>query len=243
MMRPLQLVCLLAAGCLFPQLRRALGWVPLRQALLVTAACPAAFKPSQYQCLQILYNIVGNALKFTSAGTVSVLVKPTADMKSVVFTVADTGIGIPEKNFASIFLPFEQVRRLRCFGGSELLACLLDVLQAQHRRVWWRCYLLMILTAGAHSEQEWLHLAVLLASHWCLLPAAGHVPHQDVSWHWPGAEHLQGAGGGARRDHCCLIKGWRGVHLHLHAPGGASPAAQHTRGWQAVQRWEPAAQA
>ena len=57
---------------------------------------------------------MGNALKFTSTGTVSVLVKPTADMKSVVFTVTDTGIGIPEKNFSSIFLPFEQVRQLRC---------------------------------------------------------------------------------------------------------------------------------
>ncbi len=107
---------LLAAICLSPSFP---GFIlfyldPLGQALLVTASCPAALKPPQYHRLQVLYNIVGNALKFTSMGTVGVLVKPTADMKSVVFTVADTGIGIPEKNFSSIFLPFEQVRHVRC---------------------------------------------------------------------------------------------------------------------------------
>ena len=113
-MRPLRLVCLLAAGCPSPGFSEPWCLVPLGQALLVTASCTAAFRASQYQCLQILYNIVGNALKFTSTGTVGVLVKPTADMKLVVFTVADTGIGIAEKNFSSIFLPFEQVRQLRC---------------------------------------------------------------------------------------------------------------------------------
>ena len=87
-MRPLQVVRLLAAVCLSPKCCVLLGW-----ALPVTASCPAAHKPSQYHCLQVLYNILGNALKFTSTGHVGVLVKPTADMKSVVFTVRTQALG------------------------------------------------------------------------------------------------------------------------------------------------------
>lgn len=83
---------------------------------------------------QVLYNIVGNALKFTSMGTVGVLVKPFADMKSVVFTVADTGIGIPEKNFSSIFLPFEQLDMspTRKYRGTGLGLSICKVLVEAH---------------------------------------------------------------------------------------------------------------
>ena len=56
------------------------------------------------------------------------------------------------------------------------MACVLALLQAQQRQVWWGCYLLMTLTAGGLSATEWLHLGMPLATHCCLLPAAGHAP-------------------------------------------------------------------
>jgi two-component system, sensor histidine kinase ChiS len=56
---------------------------------------------------QILYNLVGNALKFTEAGEVSVT---AAERDAVVeVAVADTGIGIPPEHLDTIFESFEQV--------------------------------------------------------------------------------------------------------------------------------------
>jgi PAS domain S-box-containing protein len=74
---------------------------------------------------QILLNLIGNALKFTSSGSVSVSVRPTlAEGSSVTleFCVSDTGIGIPKEKHASIFEAFTQVdgSLTREFGGTGL---------------------------------------------------------------------------------------------------------------------------
>lgn len=55
--------------------------------------------------MQVLHNLVRNAIKFTDEGLVSVI----AHMKeeNVVISVRDTGIGIPASRLESIFLPFE----------------------------------------------------------------------------------------------------------------------------------------
>ena len=60
---------------------------------------------------QVLINLLGNAVKFTPSGSVSLAVRPgqgaaTAPMLS--FVVADTGCGISEENLQRIFKPFEQ---------------------------------------------------------------------------------------------------------------------------------------
>lgn len=59
---------------------------------------------------QILRNLVSNALKFTERGQVRVSAATADDGRSVVFTVADTGIGIPEADLGRIFEEFAQVR-------------------------------------------------------------------------------------------------------------------------------------
>ena len=63
-------------------------------------------EPKLKRILQIL---IDNAIKFTAVGTVSISAKFFADKKAVVFTVADTGIGIPEVSRSQIFERFRQV--------------------------------------------------------------------------------------------------------------------------------------
>ena len=58
---------------------------------------------------QILRNLISNALKFTEAGSVRVTAKLAADTDMIVFSVADTGIGIAPENHRRIFEEFTQV--------------------------------------------------------------------------------------------------------------------------------------
>lgn len=69
---------------------------------------------------QILYNLVGNAVKFTDRGSITVSAKQDAD--AVVIDVVDTGIGIPADQIEKIFESFEQVdgAHSRQHGGTGL---------------------------------------------------------------------------------------------------------------------------
>ncbi len=74
---------------------------------------------------QIFINLVGNALKFTKEGSVTViakLVKKEADNVTIYFEVADTGIGISTEKQESIFEGFEQgsIQINREYGGTGL---------------------------------------------------------------------------------------------------------------------------
>lgn len=72
---------------------------------------------------QVLLNLLGNAVKFTPPqGTITVTIRPAADGNGAVFTVRDTGIGIPADRLADIFKPFVQVDGGidRQSGGSGL---------------------------------------------------------------------------------------------------------------------------
>lgn len=56
---------------------------------------------------QILINLMGNAIKFTDEG--SVTLRAVVEGENAVVSVKDTGIGIPEEKFDSIFKPFFRV--------------------------------------------------------------------------------------------------------------------------------------
>ncbi|MGC1508468.1 MHYT domain-containing protein [Ketobacter sp.] len=70
---------------------------------------------------QVLMNLIGNAVKFTEQGTVSVDVTPLRD-QWVEFRVTDTGIGIDAERIEAIFDPFTQADSSmdRRFGGTGL---------------------------------------------------------------------------------------------------------------------------
>ena len=57
---------------------------------------------------QVLFNLAGNAIKFTDRGGVSIIVEPGARPDAIAITVRDTGIGISADDQARIFAEFEQ---------------------------------------------------------------------------------------------------------------------------------------
>ena len=74
---------------------------------------------------QVLGNLVGNAIKFTSEGEVSIsaaVFVRSADSLRVRFAVRDSGIGVAEENIGKLFEPFVQADKTtyRKFGGTGL---------------------------------------------------------------------------------------------------------------------------
>ncbi|BCS89787.1 PAS domain S-box protein [Pseudodesulfovibrio sediminis] len=75
---------------------------------------------------QVLANLVGNSIKFTTEGSVSVSVTPLSDAyvdnPGILFSVVDTGIGIPDDKLGKLFSAFTQVSEgySRKFQGAGL---------------------------------------------------------------------------------------------------------------------------
>jgi PAS domain S-box-containing protein len=71
---------------------------------------------------QVLLNLAGNAIKFTSTGGVALIVEPGIWPNEISFLVRDTGIGIAPDALTRIFREFEQAdeRIARSYGGTGL---------------------------------------------------------------------------------------------------------------------------
>ena len=74
---------------------------------------------------QILYNLVGNAIKFTSDGTIEIQAEevPRKDsLRELRIEISDTGVGLSDKQMDKIFQPFAQADSsiTRKFGGTGL---------------------------------------------------------------------------------------------------------------------------
>ena len=83
---------------------------------------PAQLRGDPSRLRQILVNLVNNAVKFTSAGEVSIRVKQEAATGLIRFEVADTGIGISPDRAHLLFRPFSQAdtTTTRRYGGTGL---------------------------------------------------------------------------------------------------------------------------
>ncbi len=90
---------------------------------------PTAVVGDAVRLRQVLANLVGNAVKFTDQGEVSLSVERDGDPEPVAggplrlrFAISDTGIGIPEEKQPSVFEPFTQAdgSMARRYGGTGL---------------------------------------------------------------------------------------------------------------------------
>ncbi len=91
---------------------------------------------------QVLVNLVGNAIKFTEKGEISVTVsmeKLEPDSAMIQFAVRDTGIGIPAEKLKTIFEPFMQAdgSTTRRYGGTGLgLSISMRLIELMGGRFW-----------------------------------------------------------------------------------------------------------
>lgn len=93
---------------------------------------------------QVIINLLGNAIKFTEQGDISISVKleqMDKDEAELVFSVKDTGIGIPSEKLEHIFENFSQVdsSTTRKYGGTGLgLAICKRIVALMGGRIWIR---------------------------------------------------------------------------------------------------------
>jgi PAS domain S-box-containing protein len=88
-------------------------------------AVPGTVRTDPLRLRQILFNLVGNAIKFTERGGVEVKIRPDRQENAepaVSFDVTDTGIGMSPEEIAALFRPFSRAKtsRERGFGGTGL---------------------------------------------------------------------------------------------------------------------------
>jgi signal transduction histidine kinase/CheY-like chemotaxis protein/HPt (histidine-containing phosphotransfer) domain-containing protein len=91
----------------------------------IDAALPEYLAGDAHRLRQILFNLTGNAIKFTSRGGVTLrahIVQTGTESSLLRFEVADTGIGISPAARARLFAPFVQAddSTTRRFGGTGL---------------------------------------------------------------------------------------------------------------------------
>ena len=72
---------------------------------------PAIAIVDEKRLRQVLINLLGNAVKFTDTGSVTFTVEVLSygELAQIRFAIADTGVGMSEKQIEKIFVPFEQV--------------------------------------------------------------------------------------------------------------------------------------
>ncbi len=102
---------------------------------------PEIIKGDPFRLNQILFNLVGNAIKFTSQGKISVhtsIIKEFSNTIFLNFNITDSGIGIPLSQQSKIFESFTQANTdiTRIYGGSGLgLAITKNLVQLQNGNI------------------------------------------------------------------------------------------------------------
>lgn len=121
---------------------------------------------------QIIINLLGNAIKFTEMGNVSIRVEcieQTSDFATLVISVIDTGIGIPEEKQGMIFDHFSQVdaSHSRRYGGAglgltitkqlvELMSGTISVTSQIAKGSTFRCVIKFALQKEASAQTPWM---------------------------------------------------------------------------------------
>jgi two-component system, sensor histidine kinase and response regulator len=114
----------------------------IKLACHVSSNVPDTLRGDPARLRQIVINLVGNAIKFTSEGEVTVradLAKDKGGEVELHFVVTDTGVGIPKGKQKAIFEAFTQAdsSTTRKYGGTGLgLAISSQLIQIMGGRIW-----------------------------------------------------------------------------------------------------------
>ncbi|MEO0855187.1 MAG: ATP-binding protein, partial [Cyanobacteria bacterium J06648_11] len=109
---------------------------------LIENGTPAFINTDITRLRQILVNLIGNAIKFTEVGEIVVSVQPEQvrdGVAELLFSVRDTGIGIPEDKQHKLFKDFSQIdaSTTRKYGGTGLgLAISKKLVELMGGRIW-----------------------------------------------------------------------------------------------------------
>lgn len=113
----------------------------LRLCATVSEEVPDTLEGDATRLTQILVNLIGNAIKFTSSGNIDIQITNkgiTGNRISTGITVKDTGIGIAKEQLSKIFERFQQAEDsvTRRYGGTGLgLSIAYELVQLQHGRI------------------------------------------------------------------------------------------------------------
>jgi len=89
----------------------------------------------RHRVLQVLSNLIGNAMKFTPPGGM-VTYRAEPQDGSVLMVVADTGPGIPKENLGDIFNPYWQAKRTARLGAGLGLPIAKGIVESHGGRMW-----------------------------------------------------------------------------------------------------------
>lgn len=98
----------------------------VEEGVKLTFTCPdeaLCLNIDPFRLQQLLVNLLTNATKFTDAGEINLDFRVDEEKKQVVFSVTDTGIGIPPDKQDSIFNRFEKVDEFKQGTGLGLSIC------------------------------------------------------------------------------------------------------------------------
>jgi len=130
---------------LIPDIAKSMRVIAVQKGLTlechVDGNVPARLLGDPIRIRQVLVNLIGNAIKFTASGLVRVTVEPQTPGQpgELLFSVRDTGIGIPEEQQKHIFEAFRQAdgSTSRKYGGTGLgLAICTRLTSMMGGRIW-----------------------------------------------------------------------------------------------------------
>lgn len=95
---------------------------PIDLIINISDDCNQTFVGDSYRIKQVLYNLLGNAYKFTKEGSITTTILLVANQSKLAIAVTDTGIGIAKAKQELIFQEFQQAEDdiEAKFGGSGL---------------------------------------------------------------------------------------------------------------------------
>ena len=103
----------------------------------IDADVPSVVIGDALRIKQVLYNVIGNAIKYTDEGSIQLSVsvqksadRSTANPRSIKFVVTDTGVGIPDQSMSRLFEPFSTIGSSSSRKSTGLGLALVDKLLA-----------------------------------------------------------------------------------------------------------------